>query len=1162
MFSPLEQHPLQPRREQPQQQQQHMQQQHQRYQQYQQHHQHQQQQQHQQQYDSRQQYGSHQHRQQQQQQQQQFYPSPHHFRPGATATTGPTPAAATTGATGATAQTTAHGGDPGLATSATATSVRGPSSTHTLKLERSLKYRDFGLSAAASKASLSQPSTPVSLSHNFAQPSPTFTPTDSPARRRRPRSPLLIGTDRDHSVADDEHYHQPHHHYYQEPPQHHPHSYNNSIHNPHHYRDDGVKRGYPSPGLAAPFSGSRAGPRGVSPSPSPSPSPTPQYLDYADLEPPQLQQQPSTPVSPRWDSFAHSHPHALYDSPHIYPRTKTSVLTFPPPGSALSSPGPVTPNLSYEHDTLAALETRDEFPPPSPGQMARMSPMESRHAYGDAIPIENFSRPRRPSVKQPYPDGLRSRLGGGTMSSQASQTSQTDPTPAADVPVQTQQSVWPRERGLSISSNKSTSTFNSVPVRSTHDTHTRSDSIRGRPRNANGGLARPPVSYNRGESSGPTYSRDSVLPRMSSMPSGELRSSYRSHVSNSTAQGTMQTERSSIMTKNSSIMSMHGPIDDDFSLDDIMGMYEKGFRDDSPASRGMALRNEDHDGHPDHLDDDESRPPTARSELSRRKTLMLEAMSDSLPMRYSQYMPLEPTRDDDGLPGVQEEDAPEGAALSVPTAPGDPFVRDSAAIIRNSQSIYPSEKAEEAQILEHDIKHDSGKLVDMDEEDEEDDDDDEDDFPTRGGVPPALAATEEEEDDDSRDRYGFRKANQYITEEQYNAWNGGYTEYIDRRRKKWHSFLKESGLMTENPNRFPQRSTKTKRFVRKGIPPEWRGAAWFYYAGGPAIVAKHAGVYDDLLAREAKRVDVEAIERDLHRTFPDNIKFRSNKAPNTENLEKRRSQMNPTETDGNGNATRKDETAMISALRRVLHAFSIYNPRIGYCQSLNFLAGLLLLFVETEEYAFWLLNIITRVYLPGTHELSLEGANVDLAVLMSALRDSMPHVWAKIGGELDGTDVAIKPKLSRRNRKVAESSRLPPITLCMTAWFMSCFIGTLPIETTLRVWDVFFYEGSKTLFRIALTIFKIGESEIRNVSDPMEIFQVVQTIPRRLIDANAMMESCFKRRNGFGHLSQETIEVKRQERRDNNKVEKERVAAGLGPNDGTQRKGTGFSKRR
>jgi hypothetical protein len=89
----------------------------------------------------------------------------------------------------------------------------------------------------------------------------------------------------------------------------------------------------------------------------------------------------------------------------------------------------------------------------------------------------------------------------------------------------------------------------------------------------------------------------------------------------------------------------------------------------------------------------------------------------------------------------------------------------------------------------------------------------------------------------------------------------------------------------------------------------------------------------------------------------------------------------------------------------------------------------------------------------------------------------------------------------------------------------------LPIETTLRVWDSFFYEGSKTLFRIALTIFKLGEQEIKAVSDPMEIFQVVQTIPRRLVDANLVMDTCFRKRGGFVGLSQEKIEHRRAERR-------------------------------
>jgi len=374
--------------------------------------------------------------------------------------------------------------------------------------------------------------------------------------------------------------------------------------------------------------------------------------------------------------------------------------------------------------------------------------------------------------------------------------------------------------------------------------------------------------------------------------------------------------------------------------------------------------------------------------------------------------------------------------------------------------------------------------------------------------------------DETRDRYGFRKKNQHISLAQYDAWNGPYTEYLARRRKKWVAMMKDNGLPVEKPERFPPKS-KVKKFVRKGIPPDWRGAAWFYYAGGPEMVAKHPGVYTDLLQKAAaggvSETDDEIIERDLNRTFPDNIRFKPDPPPG-DARNSQRTIIDP-------------ETPILQSLRRVLQAFSIFNPQIGYCQSLNFLAGLLLLFMN-EEKSFWMLNIITRVYLPGTHELNLEGANVDLGVLMNSIKEMMPSIWAKIGGELDGSAFT------------SQSMRLPPITLCTTAWFMSCFIGTLPIETTLRVWDVFFLEGSRTLFRIALTIFKVGEAEIKAVNDPMEIFQVVQTIPRRLIDANALIEACHKRRNGFGHVSQEAIEKGRAERRRGYAEERERAKNG------------------
>ena len=45
-----------------------------------------------------------------------------------------------------------------------------------------------------------------------------------------------------------------------------------------------------------------------------------------------------------------------------------------------------------------------------------------------------------------------------------------------------------------------------------------------------------------------------------------------------------------------------------------------------------------------------------------------------------------------------------------------------------------------------------------------------------------------------------------------------------------------------------------------------------------------------------------------------------------------------------------------ATLRRVLLAFSVQNPRIGYCQSMNFLAAMLLMALDqAEERAFWVL---------------------------------------------------------------------------------------------------------------------------------------------------------------------------------------------------------------
>lgn len=252
--------------------------------------------------------------------------------------------------------------------------------------------------------------------------------------------------------------------------------------------------------------------------------------------------------------------------------------------------------------------------------------------------------------------------------------------------------------------------------------------------------------------------------------------------------------------------------------------------------------------------------------------------------------------------------------------------------------------------------------------------------------------------------------------------------------------------------------------------------------------------------------DKEQIERDLHRTFPDNLHFKPEKT----------SQPGRDMDDESITV----ETEMIQSLRRVLYAFALHNPKVGYTQSLNFIAGLLLLILP-EENAFWMLHIVTSECLPGTHEIGLEGANVDLWITMVLLRKSFPRIYSKIASPTPSAARSKPPPLT-------VNSELPDVALGLTNWLMSLFIGALPMETTLRVWDVLFYEGSCTFFRVSLAIFEACESDVLHASDLMEVFQVMQAVPQRLLDADLLLRESFARKL---RITQKRIEDLRATRR-------------------------------
>ena len=65
-------------------------------------------------------------------------------------------------------------------------------------------------------------------------------------------------------------------------------------------------------------------------------------------------------------------------------------------------------------------------------------------------------------------------------------------------------------------------------------------------------------------------------------------------------------------------------------------------------------------------------------------------------------------------------------------------------------------------------------------------------------------------------------------------------------------------------------------------------------------------------------------------------------------------------------------------LRRVLLAYSLYNPVIGYCQSMNFLADFLLLRMD-EEGAFWTMVALLgeERYMAGYYQSDMIECQVD-----------------------------------------------------------------------------------------------------------------------------------------------------------------------------------------
>ena len=75
---------------------------------------------------------------------------------------------------------------------------------------------------------------------------------------------------------------------------------------------------------------------------------------------------------------------------------------------------------------------------------------------------------------------------------------------------------------------------------------------------------------------------------------------------------------------------------------------------------------------------------------------------------------------------------------------------------------------------------------------------------------------------------------------------------------------------------------------------------------------------------------------------------------------------------------------------------------------------------------------------------------------------------------------------------------------------MCVFTNTLRPEVALRVWDIFLNEGSKVLFRIAISLFKMNEVKILAVRDAGDLFTTLREIGKDVLDADALIAAAYR----------------------------------------------------
>ncbi|XP_060201658.1 uncharacterized protein LOC132630126 isoform X1 [Lycium barbarum] len=284
--------------------------------------------------------------------------------------------------------------------------------------------------------------------------------------------------------------------------------------------------------------------------------------------------------------------------------------------------------------------------------------------------------------------------------------------------------------------------------------------------------------------------------------------------------------------------------------------------------------------------------------------------------------------------------------------------------------------------------------------------------------------------------------------------------------------------------------------VRGGVPRDLRGEVWQAFVGVRARRLKR--YYLDLLDPESDTGDGE--EHDGPPLAEENKRRSKESVHVPEKLRKQIEKDLPRTFPGHPALDEKGR----NSLRRLLIAYARHNPDVGYCQAMNFFAGILLLMMP-EENAFWALVGLIDEYFDGCYSQEMIESQVDQLVFEELVRERFP----KLVNHLDylGMQVA----------------------WISGPWFLSIFVNVLPWESVLRVWDVLLFEGNRVMvFRTALALMELYGPAVVTTKDAGDAITLFQSLTGSTFDSSQLvLTACM----GFLNVTEDRLLALREKHR-------------------------------